>query len=115
MSENKPKRRGGRPPGIPKTGGRKPGSQNMKQRALAELLQEAHPGYDPVRALADIANNPRIDLAIRVRCHMEVAKYVRPALKSVEVRAVDDEPGMATRLVINVVKPGEGDDGKAGI
>jgi len=81
----------------------------MKQRVLTELLQEAHPGYDPVRALADIASNPKVDLAIRVQCHKAVAKYVRSALKSVEFNSTESDAWGPPKIVINVVKPGDAD------
>ena len=85
-AEEKPKRRGGRPKGLPKTGGRKKGVQNQMQRDLAELLHESFPGYDPVHAMAAIANDERNDLTIRLQASKEVARYVRPALRSMEIK-----------------------------
>jgi hypothetical protein len=84
--DEKPKNRGGRPKGLPKTGGRKKGVQNQMQRDLAELLHESFPGYDPVHAMAAIANDERNDLTIRLQASKEVARYVRPALRSMEIK-----------------------------
>jgi hypothetical protein len=91
-ADEKPKRRGGRPKGLPKTGGRKKGVQNQMQRDLAELLHESFPGYDPVHAMAAIANDERNDLTIRLQASKEVARYVRPALRSLEVKGNADAP-----------------------
>lgn len=43
--------------------------------------------YDPVVALALVAVDRRSTLENRIRCNAEVAQYVRPKLKSVEVTA----------------------------
>ena len=91
-ADEKPKRRGGRPKGLPKTGGRKKGVQNQMQRELSELLHESFPGYDPVHAMAAIANDERNDLTIRLQASKEVARYVRPALRSLEVKGNADAP-----------------------
>jgi len=91
-ADEKPKRRGGRPKGLPKTGGRKKGVQNQMQRDLAELLHESFPGYDPVHAMAAIANDERNDLTIRLQASKEVARYVRPALRSMEIKGDASAP-----------------------
>ncbi len=90
--DEKPKNRGGRPKGLPKTGGRKKGVQNQMQRDLAELLHESFPGYDPVHAMAAIANDERNDLTIRLQASKEVARYVRPALRSMEIKGDASAP-----------------------
>lgn len=43
--------------------------------------------YDPVVALAIVAVDRRSSLADRIKCNAEVAQYVRPKLKSVELHA----------------------------
>lgn len=43
--------------------------------------------YDPVVALAIVAVDRRSTLDQRIKCNAEVAQYVRPKLKSVEVHA----------------------------
>ena len=92
IPDEAPKRGRGRPKGQPKSGGRKPGAQNQMQRDLAELLHESFPGYDPVHAMAAIANDERNDLTIRLQASKEVARYVRPALRSMEIKGDASAP-----------------------
>lgn len=51
-----------------------------------EIIEE----YDPVVAMALVAVDRRTKLQDRIKCHSEVAQYVRPKLKSVEVTADPD-------------------------
>jgi hypothetical protein len=46
--------------------------------------------YDPVVSLALVAVDRRTSLSDRIKCHGEVAQYVRPKLKSIE-HAVDPD------------------------
>jgi hypothetical protein len=64
--------------------GKPPGTINKANRALNELMAEKFPGYDPIVAMAEIANDDKNDIEIRLTAHKEVAKYTRPQLKSVE-------------------------------
>ena len=51
--------------------------------------------YDPVVAMAAIANDPSTPLPLRLKAHSEVAQYLRPKLKAVEIEAhVDTTPGV---------------------
>lgn len=77
--------RPGRPKGLPKTGGRKPGTPNKRTEDLAERLAAAM-GADwcPIVAMARIAADPKTSLEMRVRCLSEVAPYVQPKRKAVE-------------------------------
>ncbi len=52
-----------------------------------EQRQEIVEDYDPVVALALVSVDRRTTLSDRIRCNAEVAQYVRPKLKSVEVTA----------------------------
>jgi len=99
--DEKPKNRGGRPKGLPKTGGRKKGAQNQMQRELSELLHESFPGYDPVQAMAAIANDERNELSIRLQANKEVARYVRPALRSMEIKGDQSAP-LSLQIVTGV-------------
>ena len=96
---------GGRPIGLPKTGGRKKGTPNRATLTLQEVLD--HVGCDPLLELATIAMNPQTPIDLRVRCLSEIAPYVYPRRKPVD--ALNDEPG-----VINVntkLDPGSSDGG----
>lgn len=71
-----------RPPGV----GRQKGTPNKKSVELAELMANKYPHYDPVVSMAEIANDPSVDLQHRITCHKEVAKYVRPQLRSMTIQ-----------------------------
>jgi hypothetical protein len=52
-----------------------------------EQRQQIVEDYDPVVALALVAVDRKSTIELRVKCNAEVAQYVRPKLKSVEVTA----------------------------
>lgn len=97
---------------VPNPGGRVRGVPNKDKLELRALLQEKvheftelrraadieaglppheaqdiNEEYDPVVALALVAVDRRSTLDQRIKCNAEVAQYVRPKLKSVEVTA----------------------------
>lgn len=61
-----------------KTGGRKKGTPNVESKELLEMLNEKYPGYHPVMAMAEIANNKKNDLSLVFQANKEVAKYICP-------------------------------------
>ena len=67
-----------------KTGGRISGTPNKSTKAIAEMLADKYPHYHPIIALAEIANDKKQDIAIRLHANKEVAKYICPQLKSIE-------------------------------
>ena len=69
----------------PKTGGRKKGTPNKRTQALLDAIGDVCPDYDPVVSMAIIANDVTQELSIRVQCHKEVAQYVHPKRKALEV------------------------------
>jgi len=71
-----------RPAGLP----------NKNKQALIALLEARCPGYHPVIEMALIAVDMDNDLSTRFNAHKEVAKYVTPQLKAVEVETVNHEP-----------------------
>ena len=68
-----------------KTGGRLPGTLNRQTSELIDLIKFKYPGYHPVVALVDIANSSQ-DISIRLQANKEVAKYICPQVKSVEIK-----------------------------
>ena len=64
--------------------GRRKGSRNKRSQELSELLEARFPGYDPVTAMAAMANDASLDEPLRLAANKEVAKYVRPQLKAIE-------------------------------
>ncbi len=73
-----------------KTGGRVAGKPNKDKEELKQLMAKKHPNYNPVIALADIANDDSNDVNIRLQAHKEVAKYIEPQLKSSEVKSTSE-------------------------
>lgn len=71
-----------------KTGGREQGTPNREHKKLIEMLAEKYPNYHPVLAMADIANNGTLEINLRFHANKEVAKYICPQLKTVEVKDV---------------------------
>src|SRR5262249_52745209 len=66
-----------------KTGGRQAGTPN---KATVELQQKlAALGCDPIIEMATIAENPAHAVEIRLRAYSEIAQYVYPKRRAVEV------------------------------
>ena len=82
-----------------KTGGRIPGTPNKSTKAIAELLVEKYPGYHPIIALAEIANDKTQEVAIRLHANKEVAKYICPQLKSIESNPGNEKQKITVRIV----------------
>lgn len=76
-----------RRPGTPKTGGRKAGTPNKIKASATELLNEI--GFDPLRGMAVLAKDDSVPVAIRSRMLAELAQYVYPKRRSVELSGVD--------------------------
>lgn len=74
-----------------KTGGRVAGVPNKDRKWLMDELARKFPNYHPVVALAGIANDNTNDIAIRLNAHKEVAKYVSPQLKAIEVNLSESD------------------------
>jgi hypothetical protein len=80
-----------RPKGLPKTGGRRLGTPNKRTLELVERLAEL--GCDPIDGLAKIALADATSPELKVRCYSELAQYVYPKRKSVDLGAAkDSEP-----------------------
>jgi hypothetical protein len=54
---------------------------------LKDMIYRLYPDYDPVAAMAGIAQDPNVEMSVRVRCHESVAKYMHAQLKTVEIRS----------------------------
>jgi hypothetical protein len=73
-----------------KTGGRKAGTPNRKTRDISELLESL--GHNPIEAMVQIATDPEASLELRGRMNAEVARYVYPKRKPVEVAGDQANP-----------------------
>ncbi len=73
---------GGRPTGLPKTGGRQRGTPNKATLTVEEKINAT--GCDPLTELAKIAMNQRYAVEVRIRCLTELASYLYPKRKPVD-------------------------------
>ena len=87
--------------------GRPKGSLNKPKRRLLQLIQDKYPNYHPVIEMAKLANDKEADDLVRFNANKEVAKYVEPALKAVEISG--DSEGENLPITVNmIVKDGTG-------
>ncbi len=61
------------------------GSKNQPKRALIALLEEKFPGYNPILEMAKLANDIEQDPTIRFNANKEVAQYIEPKRKAMEI------------------------------
>lgn len=66
-------------------GGRQKGTPNKKTQALQELIAEKYPGYNPVLEMVDMALDDETPKDLKFACNKEVAKYMVPQLKAIEM------------------------------
>jgi len=58
---------------------------------LRSKLEHAVPGYDPLVAMAQIANDLSVPLAIRLEIHQTLSKYLVPQVKAAAI-TTNDQP-----------------------
>jgi len=73
-----------------KTGGRTAGTPNRKTRDVGELLRSL--GCDPIEGMVRIAQDERHNPELRGKMYAELARYVYPHRKAVEVSGADAGP-----------------------
>ena len=81
--------------------GRPKGSLNKPKRRLLQLIQDQYPNYHPVLEMAKLANDKNADDLARFNANKEVAKYIEPALKAVEISG--DAEGESLPIQINMI------------
>ena len=79
----------GKPKGMPKSGGRKPGVPNRRTQEVAELLKRLN--CDPLKGMAQIAQDEAVDIAIRAKVFMELAEYLFSKPKAISVDLTANE------------------------
>jgi hypothetical protein len=84
-----------------KTGGRKAGTPNRKTREIGQLLESL--GHNPIEAMVQIATDPEACLELRGRMNAELAQYVYPKRKAVEVAGDREAPLVIHRVVLERV------------
>jgi len=99
--------KGGRPLGLPKTGGRRKGTLNRNTLSIKEKLDGI--GCDPVMELAEIAMDSKNPIEIRVGCLSEIASYVYPKRRPVDISS--DESTVTNVITKLDASPGGSDVG----
>ena len=79
---------------MPRLGGRQKGTPNRQTKEAMEILAEL--GCDPIRGMARIAMNPKNSTDLRLRANAELAQYVYPKRKALEVRPLRRFPELNT-------------------
>ena len=89
-------------------GGAREGSGRKRNKAflMTKLKEMYGEDFDPIIAMCEIAVNPENDDTLKLSALKEVAGYVYPKLKSVEVTGDADNP-IATSVKIELVRPEE--------
>ena len=64
--------------------GRSKGSKNKQNQAVIDRLEEL--GCDPIEGMARIAMDDRAELSLRAQMFKELAQYVAPKRKAVEMK-----------------------------
>lgn len=86
-----------------KTGGRQKGTPNKDTKALQDRIAERYPGWDPVEAMAEIAQDDKNDVMIRLAALKEIAQYIHPKRKAIEHTGKDGKdlgPMVITREIV---------------
>jgi hypothetical protein len=83
-----------------KTGGRKAGTPNRKTDEISALLESL--GHNPIEAMVRIATDPNASLELRGTMNAELAQYVYPKRKAVEV-ATDLDAPIVHKVVLKMV------------
>jgi hypothetical protein len=86
--------KGGRPWGLPKTGGRQKGTPNKATLTVQEKLDSI--GCDPIIELAKLGMNEKFTEEFRRRCFSDLASYICPKPKPADLTTTPERP------VINV-------------
>ena len=76
------------------------GATNKNKRGLLARLQQDFPNYHPIVEMARLANDPEADQQTRFNANKEVAKYVTPQLKAVDLTG---DLSLEHRFTTNVV------------
>ena len=81
-----------------KTGGRRKGIPNKRTGSLVERLLDEMT-CDPVGIMAEMAMNPKTPAKLRFLCAKELAQYIAPKRKAIEVTG---DPDLIDRPLIEV-------------
>jgi hypothetical protein len=102
--------KGGRPLGVPKTGGRKKGTPNKATLTVAEKLEAL--GCDPIEGMARIAMDEKNSPETRGRYYSELAQYLYPKRKPVDLSS-DQSPVINVNTTLDLGGSDVGDQSRS--
>src|SRR5680860_744823 len=70
-------------------GGRQKGTPNKRTAAVTETLKAL--GCDPIEGMARIAMDEKVEIAVLARMYQELAQYVAPKRKAIEITGEDGD------------------------
>lgn len=71
---------------------------NKDTLTIRQRIVKKYPTYDPILAMAAIANDKKLPIEIRFAAHKEIAQYLEPKRKAVELSG---EVQKRTTLIIS--------------
>ena len=77
------------------------GTPNRRTQEIQQLLESL--GHNPIEAMVQIANNPKASLELRERMTAELATYLYPRRKAMEI-ATDSVAPQQSKLVVEFVR-----------
>lgn len=96
--------KGGRPKGLPKSGGRQKGTPNRSTQAVREIFEELD--FNPIRELVGMARDPKIRPDLKANILVNLCSYRFPKPKAVEETTTQPEKvEVVTRVEHEVGEP----------
>src|SRR3954468_4717558 len=86
-----------------KTGGRSAGTPNRRTVEVIEMLDAL--GCRPIEGMARIAMDEGNPVELRARMYAELAGYVAPKRKAVDLSSDNGTAGEPLEIVVKVVRP----------
>ena len=94
--------KGGRPSGLPKTGGRQRGTPNRSTTLLREKL--AALGCDPAEDLVKIANDLKCPAVLKTNIYSTLLPYVYPKRSAVDDSVEERESGKTVEWALDMAR-----------
>ena len=66
---------------------------------LRKMIKAEFPDYDPLGHMVQVANDPTVDVTVRLQASKEACQYIYPKLK-----AIEHTGDVNTTMVVNVIK-----------
>ena len=85
-----------------KTGGRQSGTPNRRTTTIQDKLAKL--GCDPIEGMAQIAMDQTAELSLRAQMFKELAQYVEPKRKAIEISGPEGRAMTLEDLVLGAMK-----------